>query len=355
MTTALDPPTDSPENESNRQRPSNDILESVLNDLRRMNDYEPDSDSYEESSIGSGSSDEDVSYCSSSDEEYSDCSAYDSLLSTILEETEHELDSWLTSDDESSICEVGAPRSISLDAFFARDARRRGAHSIDTTSHDWTPTSSQSGEDSPRSSEALVEPERQAGSPQHPVADNYNAECSSACSESPSSSFNFKLAKRRLQRNLSAKKFRDALGQSSWVDSSDEQQNSSFDSQEKDRFLSGVSQPLPSSPAPNVIRQSNEKARENLINAMANASYRQKEEIIVSLFYTMTKSHRAILLLALSQCSITANQTNQTKKVQSTRSIDAHKMRKRRTVSNRLLLSCLPAMVRSCDKDEGCA
>lgn len=272
------------------QKFSISIDQSVLDDLPELDDI--DSEYYSESdsdSSASSSSDAEYSYesYSSSSCDSSACSdddTYGSFLSTINEETEEDLMSLFSlqeNDDIESLCEIGTPRSISLGSFLAKNERRRQGMTIDVTAHEAIHRMQELDTDSVPSYQAEPEPcTRKDDSsfrskPQH-ESDDCKSTCSSACSSvvsaSTSTSFNFKIAQRRLQRNLLARKFLRTLETTRRDSVEDLRSSFNIKDEKKAGAFKQMAQAMLEAPVPNGRREAHEKARSNLINAMSTSA-----------------------------------------------------------------------------------
>jgi hypothetical protein len=205
------------------------IDQSVLDDLPQLNDI--DSDFSDDDSSTSHS--EDSSMCS-------DILSYASYLSTVFEETEEDLLSLIGDNDadDESFGRITVPRSVSLDSYLAKNQQDEQQQEITTENR----------------------------SPQHETVD-----CKSADSSSSPSTFNFKIAQRRLQRALSAINLRQALLITSRGVNEDLRLSIRIDQQKCDCFIQ-MKESLLASPPPKRSRKSYTQARNKLLNAMTSAA-----------------------------------------------------------------------------------
>jgi hypothetical protein len=265
------------------------IDQSVLDDLPPLDDI--DSDFSDDDSCSTSSEDtSDDDSCSSSSEDTSDddsCSSnsedtsigsdnlsYASYLSIIYEETEEDLLSLIGDNDadNESFCRITVPRSISVDSYLAKNQRRSQEQTIDLTLHVTRRSSKHFDNDSVASYAECAEDEQQQErtaldrSPQHETVD-----CKSVGSSSSASSFNFKIAQRRLQRNLSARNLRQALHRTSTGVNEDSRSSFRIDQQKSDCFIK-MTQSLLESPPPKRSGKAYEQARNKLLNAMTSAA-----------------------------------------------------------------------------------
>eukprot|EP00526_Cylindrotheca_closterium_P015825 CAMPEP_0113629128 /NCGR_PEP_ID=MMETSP0017_2-20120614/15113_1 /TAXON_ID=2856 /ORGANISM="Cylindrotheca closterium" /LENGTH=273 /DNA_ID=CAMNT_0000539499 /DNA_START=31 /DNA_END=852 /DNA_ORIENTATION=- /assembly_acc=CAM_ASM_000147 len=248
------------------------IDQSVLDrlpDFDDLDDFDDDSfcDSEAEYSYGDSDScssfeldDEDTDLMGS-DEAY----GYSSLF-TIIEETEEELMSVSsyeeddeTNDDLDSDSRIQMPRRVSLHAYLEKDGRRNESNTIDMTHHQCDENIDSDLSESTHAEENCL---RRSGSLDSFQDDD---DAKSLGSNSTCGSSSFRVAKRRLQKEFSLKKLKQA------VQAADLSSSFRKDDGKTSKCIGAIEQSLLDSPENARSTDGFETAKHNLLNAITSS------------------------------------------------------------------------------------
>ncbi|CAJ1966469.1 unnamed protein product [Cylindrotheca closterium] len=252
------------------------IDQSVLDRLPDFDDFDGDDsecDSVAEYSLCESSDDDDsFSYEGELyDDESRSLMGDESSLFTIAEETEEDLMSMCSCDDsdmDSDNGRIQMPRQVSLHAFLAKDGRRNRANSIDVTyhpGHDDLDLDNEESE-STHAEENFVRKRESLNSFANADSDDDDdddAKSFDSCSTSGSTSF--QVAKRRLQKEFSLRKLKDA------VQAADITSSFRKDDEKTFKCMDSIEQTLLQSSGSSRSSDGHQTAKNNLLSAISSS------------------------------------------------------------------------------------
>lgn len=243
------------------------IDQSHLDRLPDLDDFDDDSDSESEAEYSYGDDDDDDSFSLSlGDGDDEDCDeGYGSSLWTIIEETDEDLTSVCSDENDSNedsdlYYQIQMPRQVSLHAYLAKDGRRNEANNIDVTYH-----RSQENLDSDESESTHAEENLLRKSASMESFASQDDDTKSIDSNSSGESSSFRLAQRRLQKELCLRKLKQAVQAADLT--------SSFRKNEAktSKCINSIERTLLQSPEKSRSFDGYQIAKNNLLNAISSS------------------------------------------------------------------------------------